>query len=615
MTSTSLSQPVRRAKLPQVGLHALLRLVNTASLASVRRVVACGLLGLLLVPATEARRRQRPGDDLSPIVPEHQCVAEVRSTAGVVVANTREAAAAGARILREGGNAIDAAVAAALALGVSEAEASGLGGQAWMVIHMADGRDISLDGSGKVPELVKPEELQRLKDDDLLFGYKTVATPEAIAVLDQALRQFGTKRVSEVMAPAIELADSGVRLTPHQRAVLLSFGWRMRSNPTLRDIFFDASLDEWEPDHLFCMDEVASTMRRLARHGFRDFYAGGIGNAIDADMQANGGYLRKSDLARVRAAERMPVRGRYRGLEVVSFPDPGGGAAVVEALQILDRFPPEMVDSESVDAMVIRLEASRIALYDLYGSWIRGPLASLRMLDPQHAAHRAAMINPHQALRIGEIVGREPVITPRRLHGSTHVSVVDGRGNAVALTLSFNLEFGAGVATAGLGFPYNGTLALFDFDDPDSPGYVRPGAVLKQVAAPTIVLRDGTPFMVLGGPGSGRITSTIVNTIVNVVERHMSAGDAVAYPRVIWNGGGTLPEPFIEMAPPHTDADVAELYSRGYLTLYALRYPARVIDAIAFGGVNLAMFDATTGEAVGAGDPRRSGTAVAGDAP
>ena len=545
------------------------------------------------------------------MVPEQQCVREVRSTAGVVVANTPEAAAAGARILGQGGNAVDAAVATALALGVSETEASGLGGQAWMVVHLADGRDIALDGSGRVPDLVDPHELQRLADDGIQFGYQIVATPDAVAVLDEALRRFGTKSVAEVTAPAIELAEYGVRLTPHQRAVLLSFGWRMRSSLSLRDIFFDEFLDEWGPDHLYCMDEVAFTMRRLARHGFRDFYFGEIADAIDADMQANGGYLRKSDLVRVRPVERMPVRGSYRGVQVISFPDPGGGAAVIEALQILEHFPSKRLDSDSVDAMVTRLEASRLALFDLFGSWTQGPAAEIAMLDPDFAARRAAMINPRRALRDRDITGREAVTTPRRLKGSTHVSVVDRQGNAVALTLSFNLEFGAGVATPGLGFPYNGTLSLFDVDDPASTAYPRPGAVLKQVVAPTILLRGGAPFMVLGGPGSGRITSTIVNTIVNVVDRHMNAADAVTYPRVIWNGGGSQPEPFIELAPPHTDADALELTRRGYLSRYALHYPARVIDAIAFGGVNLAMFDASTGEAVGAGDPRRSGTAVA----
>jgi gamma-glutamyltranspeptidase/glutathione hydrolase len=613
-TSTSLGHRVPSAKLPEGPLGCPLRPLGTASLAGVIYALGCALLGFFLIPPTASARQPRPGDTLSPMVPEHQRAIEVRSTGGVVVANTREAAAAGARILSEGGNAVDAAVATALALGVSETEASGLGGQAWMVIHMADGRDIALDGSGKVPDLVKPQELQRLADEDLLFGYKFVATPEAVAVLDQALRKFGTKSVAEVMAPAIELADYGVRLTPHQDAVLLSFGWRMRSNATLRDIFFNASLDEWESDHIYCMDQVGSTMRRLAQRGFRDFYDGRIADAIDADMRVNGGYLRKSDLAKVQAVERVPASGTYRGLEVISFPDPGGGPAVVEALQILERFAPERVGGDSTDALVIRLEASRLALYDLFASWLLGPTAAPRMLDPQLAARRAAMINPRRALRDRDITGREMVITPRRLHGSTHVSVLDARGDAVALTLSYNVEFGAAVATPGLGFPYNATLSVVDFDNPTSPRYARPGTVPKEVVSPTILLRDGKPFMVLGGPGSGRITSTIANTIVNVVDRHMTAGDAVAHPRVLWSAS-SQPAPYVEMAYPFSDAAVAELNKRGYPSVYVLRYPARVIDAIAFGGVNLAMYDSLTGEAVGAGDPRRAGTAVAAGKP
>ncbi len=575
-------------------------------------VVALALAGMILLPATAAARRPRPGDVLSPMAAEAPRATEVRGRRGVVVANTPEAAAAGARVLDQGGNAVDAAVATAFALGVTEAEASGLGGMAWMLIHTADGRDVAIDGSGFAPELVDPEELRQLEDEGLAVGYETVAAPGAVAVLDQALRRFGTKTVAKVIAPAIELADSGVRLPPHQQAVLYSYGWRLLGSPTLVDIFFDQELDAWDPEHLFCMDAVASTMRRLARDGLRDFYLGTIADAIDADMRANGGFLRKSDLLRVRAPELPPVRGRYRGLEVLSFPDPGGGAAVIEALQILDRFPANAIDGDSVDAVVIRLEASRIALLDLYRAWPSGPLEVIQMLEPALAARRAALIDPRRALRDTQIVGKEMVVSPRKMPGSTHVSVVDGRGNAVSLSLTYNLEFGAGVATPGLGFPYNATLSLFDVDNRDDPRYVRAGAVIKQIASPTIVLRDGAPFMVLGSPGSGRITSAIVNTIVNVVDRRMSAADAVEYPRVIWNGAGSQPGPYLELAPPYTESDVAELKRRGYPAPYALHYPARVIDAIVFGGVNLAMFDPSTGEAIGAGDPRRAGTAVAG---
>jgi len=545
-------------------------------------------------------------------LPEVLRTSEVRSGNGVVVANTREAAAAGARLLRAGGNAIDAAVAAALALGVSEAEASGLGGNAWILIHLANGRDLAIDGSAVVPLGVKPEELQRQLDDGVEFGYKTVAAPGGLAALAYALERYGTRTFADVIAPAVEIADLGYRLPPHELAVVGAFGWKLRSNATLRDIFLSPSLEAWGAQHLYCMDELAATMRRLGLRGARDFYTGEVADAIDADMRANEGSLRKADLELVRPVERTPVRGRYRGLDAISFPFPGGGGAVIEALHILDRFPRATLDSDSLNGTMIRLEAARIALYDLYVSWAVGPSEALRMLEPQRAAQRAAQIRPERALRVREILGREP--TPPRQKGSTHVSVLDRDGNAVAMSLTFNEEFGACVATPGLGFPYNATLAFYDPGKPGTILFPRRGNVLPHTMSPTMLLRGGKPFMVLGGPGTGRITSSIVNTIVNVVDRRMGAAEAVSDPRVLWDSAKS-PRVAIEMAAPHTDTDVAELSRRGFSEAYTLRFPPRPIDLLYFGGVNLAMFDGETGEAVGAGDPRRAGVAVGGDTP
>jgi gamma-glutamyltranspeptidase/glutathione hydrolase len=537
---------------------------------------------------------------------------EVRSANGIVVANTREAASAGARLLQAGGNAIDAAVAAALALGVSEAEASGIGGNAWILIHLAQGQDLAIDGSAVVPVRVKPEELQRQIDDGVEFGYKTVAAPGGLAALAYVLQRYGTKSLAQVMAPAIEIAEFGYRLPPHELSVVATFGWKLRSNATLRDIFLNPSLEPWGSDHLYCMDELAATLRRLAAAGARDFYTGEVADAIDADMRANEGFLRKSDLAAVRPVGRTPLRGTYRGLDLISFPSPGGGGAVVEALQILDRFPREALDSDSLNSIMIRLEAVRIALYDLNVSWAVGPLEALRMLEPQRAARRAAQIRPERALGVREILSREFVSL--RHEGSTHVSVIDRAGNAVAMSLTFNEEFGACVATPGLGFPYNATLAFYDPSKPGTFLFPRTGNVLPHTMAPTMVLRGGKPLMVLGGPGTGRITSSIVNIIANVVDRRMGAAEALSAPRVLWDGTAR-PRVAIEMTAPHTDADVSELSRRGFSEIYTLRFPPRPIDLLYFGGVNLAMLDPTTGVAVGAGDPRRAGAAVGGDSP
>jgi len=271
-----------------------------------------------------------------------------------------------------------------------------------------------------------------------------------------------------------------------------------------------------------------------------------------------------------------------------------------------------MIAAHAADTMVILTEAVRIALYDLYAAQTGGPLETLRMLDPRWSARRAAQIRPARALRLGEILERD--VVPPRFEGSTHLSVIDREGNAVALSLTFNEEFGACVATPGLGFPYNATLALYENGSPRSPLYPNPGKVLPHTMAPTMVLHGGVPLLVLGGPGSMRITSSIVGAIVNVIDRGLSPAQAVSEPRLLWDGSRS-PKVFIEMAAPNTDDDVAELIRRGFRDIYTLCFPPRPIDLLAFGGVNLATYDPATGEVTGVGDPRRAGVAVAGDAP
>ena len=578
--------------------------------ATLRRVaLAASVLGSLAA----GDLKDTPEMDKSARVDELACATEARGLRGVVVANTREAAEAGARVLRRGGNAVDAAVATAFALGISETEASGLGGQAWMLIHRAGGDDVAIDGSGVAPAQFDIEQVRRLRDGAAPpVGYASIATPGGLAALDLALRAYGTMHLDQVIEPALEVANEGVRLTLHQQAILVSFGLRMRSSPPLRDVFLDGDGEPWGPGHLYCLDEVAATLRRLARRGVADFYAGRTADAIDADMRANGGFVRKSDLERIRPVVLPPVRGRFRGYDVIASPAPAGGPAIVEALQILDRFPREAIASDATDAIVTRVEAARIAVYDYLAAWCMGPGYLERTVQVGHAISRAGMIDPSHAATVRAILGRDLVL--RRRDGTSQVSVIDSQGNAVSLTVTFHGEFGACVATPGLGFPYNNTLATYDLEEPRNPDYLRPGAVVRNLAAPTMLLRDGSPFLVLGGPGSGRVTSSIVETVVNVVDRRMGAADAVSSARVLWNGGSGA-EPFIEVAPPFTDRDVAELNRRGFKKAYALTFPARVIDLIAFGGVNLAMLDPTTGELVGAGDPRRAGTAVVADSP
>jgi gamma-glutamyltranspeptidase / glutathione hydrolase len=548
------------------------------------------------------------------VLPPELCTVEVRGHGGVVVANTQEAAEAGARMLREGGNAIDAAVAASFALGVTETEGSGLGGSAWMVIHLADGRNVVLDGAAAVPLLVgNVQDGRELPEPEVSCGYGRwmVAAPASLALNQVALDRFGTKRLADTLVPAIELAETGVRMAPHLRPMVVKVIDRLRNSETLSRIFLDADLEPWGPDHVFCLEELAHTLRRLARDGSRDFYTGAIADEIDADMRTHGGFLRKLDLARVHPIERAPLRGTYRGLEVLSLPSPGGGATLIEALNILSCFPSELLAADGVARAMLTVEATRLAIAD-FSQHVPSSLATdLGMIAPEHARGRAGLIRLDRAMGEREL-GR---VHPPQQESTTEVSVLDAQGNAVALTQSCTYEFGACVATPGLGFPYNANLKLFNWQDSRSNSFPRPGRVLPNTCAPTIVLRDGRPLLVLGSPGSLRITGAIVDVIVNVADRGMSVADAVAAPRVIWDAGHRSPGVHVEMAGTDADLQVSELRRRGFADFVLLELPTATNDLVDFGCVNTASIDPRTGEIIGVGDPRRGGAAAVGPPP
>ena len=568
--------------------------------------LACAAASICAVPAAGQASAAGERDAAKGQPPQLQTI-EVRSEHGVVACASAGAALAGARVLGAGGNAIDAAVAAAFALGVGEPGASGLGGQTYMLVCLADGRCIAIDGSAVAPQRVSRYELKLLADAGRLHGHRTVATPATVAALAHALDRFGTLSLAEAIAPAIDLADAGVAFGAAQRTYVEGYLDKLRESPYLADMLLRDGLYPWEPEHTFCLTDLAGTLRRIAAGGPAAFYTGAIADSIVDDMIANGGWLRRDDLERVRAREVEPYRGTYRGHEIVSFPLPGSGGAVIQALQILDQFPAATLRGDSVEKHFLHLEATRLALADEHRILVPSRHAGRSLVDRSRAGDRARMIRRDRALtpaELGEIDA--PAWSDR---DTTQLSVADRMGNAVSITQTLGRVFGACTATPGLGFPHNDLLEAFDFERPTNRSYLRPLQAPFTSQAPTIVRRGGRPFLVLGSVGSGRITSAIVLAISNVIDGGMGLAEAVAAPRVLWSGSNEV-KLYMEIAGGVDDAVADALQGRGYGNVFRLRFPANQGDVNVFGAVN-AILVGDDGRIVGVGDPRRQGVAIA----
>jgi len=576
---------------------------------SCRLARATGLLAALavagraaaVVPANPDKRPPSAYPPITALVPH---VASSRF--GMVVTNKPEASEAGARVLEAGGNAVDAAVAAALTLGSAEAGSSGIGGQCYLLIRLANGHAVAVDGSVTAPLRAAHAELQQLRDWDYMRGYQMAATPGALAALALAVERYGTRPFAELLAPAIDAAEFGSVGSAQQLAYLEKYTYKLRGSAYLNGLLFTDGFDLRDASYRYCFPDLAATLRRIAALGPREFYVGEIAARIDADMAANGGYLRRDDLARYRPEERQPLRSTYRGYEVLSFPAPGGGAAALATLQILERFPPERLRAGGPDRAHLLLESVRLAQAAANElAWRRAPESLL--LDPQRIGALAGRVRFDRALTAAEVAGRESTVRGEGL--TTHVSVIDRWGNAVSLSQSIGRTFGGKAATPGLGFAYNGLLENYEYLDRSDANYLVPGRRPLTTMAPTILVRDGRPYLVLGTPGTEQIPGAIATVIVDLVDRGMTLAQAVADARPLWGVHDVYPMS-LELFTPADEANGQALLDRGFPQPFVVRLPARAIDVAAFGAVNAVLLDPTTGAMTGVGDPRRQAVAA-----
>jgi gamma-glutamyltranspeptidase/glutathione hydrolase len=503
------------------------------------------------------------------------------SRRGMVATAHSRASEAGAEILADGGNAIDAAVAAAFALGVCEPAASGLGGQTTMLVHLAEQRrTLALDGSSRAPNRTDAAALSRASR---LRGYRATTVPSTPATLAWALRTYGRLPFARVLEPAIRLARKGYRVTALQQA-LTRRELNKLANGSAAPFFLRGGEAPYVAGARHRQPVLAETLARLAEHGIEDFYTGQIAAQIDADMTANDGLIRRDDLAQIPwPIERRPLATRYEGLRIFTFPPPGAGRTLIEMLHVYQQLPPELRKLEAPRGAVALAETIRRAFRDRRD----------RPFDPHFYAQvsEKRMLSADHARRIARRV-------VRRAGGgeTTHLSVMDGGGNVVGLTQSIERVYGAAVATPGLGFLYNNYMSAFETEDISHPYYLRPNAAPWASVAPTIVFSGRRPWVVLGSPGSERITPSILQVLLRLPTHTPLA--AVDAPRLFCSLDG-----LVSLEASRMRDDIPE-------ALLAAGFEIQRRDPYSFylGCVQLVMRDGD--ELVGVADPRRDGSAA-----
>lgn len=448
-------------------------------------------------------------------LPEAQKLAA--SKHGMIATAHYLATEAGVKILQEGGNAIDAAVAAAFALGVCEPAASGLGGQSMLLIYDASSRrKIALDGSSRAPHRVPPGELPR---DQRFRGHLATTVPSTPAALGYALKTYGSLPLSRLLEPAIRIAEQGYPVSQLQHDLTKREREHLTLGTAARFFLKDGK-------HLYRVGEkirqpiLADTLRRLAQAGVEDFYHGEIAQAIVRDMASHDGLIQEDDLAQIPwPIERRPLATWFHEHRVFTMGPPGAGRVLIEMLNVLDRFAIERWHPDTPEGALLLAEVIRRGQMDRkdrpYDPQYYPQISGGRMTNPDYAKEVAAEIIDEIQTGKGE---------------TTHLSVIDSQGNAVGLTQSIERVYGSYCASPELGFLYNNYMSAFEYNNIKHPYYLRPNAAPWGSVAPTIVFRGRKPWAVLGSPGSERIASTVAQVLLHL--KTESPFDAVDAPRL-----------------------------------------------------------------------------------
>ncbi len=519
----------------------------------------------------------------------------------MVVTNHPLASAAGAEMLAAGGNAVDAVVACFFALSVVEPMMVGIFGGGMAHFRFADGRHTILDGMGAAPAAARADLYRPISDTpgpDYLetaerennLGPKAVCVPGTLKGWCEALERFGTLPLADVMAPAIRHAAAGFRVTPYLADCIGDAAMDMARDPAIAAIFMPGGMPLKAGERLVQSD-YAETLRLIARDGPSALYGGTLGRRVADYMAASGGLITLADLTEYRTIERQPVRGTYRGYEIVGPPPPASsGVHIVEMLNILESFDVAAMGFGTVETAHLLAEALKIAFADRRvatadPAFVKVPVE--RLIDKGYAAERARRID------LDRVQAWSADVAPVESANTTHVTVADGQGNVVASTQTINSLFGARIVVPGTGMVLNNYMHLFD----PHPGHVQslaPGKRVTTSMSPMMALRDGKLRWALGLPGGLRIFGSAMQALVNLIDHGMALQEAVEAPR-LWTQGQAL--------------ELEAGFGEGVRTGLAARGHAAVSVPAVGGGMNAIEF-ADDGTMTGAGCWRADGTAI-----
>ncbi len=564
------------------------------------------------------------------IIPAFASMQPVHAPHGIVVSAHELATRAGVEIMQAGGNAVDAAVATGFALAVVHPAAGNLGGGGFMLIRLADGKTHFLDYREKAPAAATPDMYLDAQGNVLEgaseYGYKSIGVPGSVAGMVYAEQKFGKLTLKQVMAPAIRLAREGYALSWGEARDL--HDKHLAEFAESRRIF-QRDGNYYQLGEIFRQPELARTLERIVAKP-DDFYHGRLAQELAAAMQKGGGLITVDDLAHYEVKEREPIRGTYRGYEVISAPPPSsGGTVLLESLNILEGYDLAKLGDRSAESIHFTTEAFRRAFFDraeFLGDPDFAKIPVAQLIDKKYGAAWRDSIGNARATASRDL--RRPAIfteleqyamvhpQPLGFHESphtTHYSVVDAEGNAVAVTTTINDWFGSRVTADGLGFLMNDEMDDFSAKPgvPNADGLIQgaanaigPGKRPLSSMTPTIVVHAGKTFLVLGSPGSSKIITTVANVLMGVVDYGMNIQEAVDAPRF---HNQWLPD-VLNVEQWFSPDTVQVLQKMGYNVEFGLHDGEDVSPY--WSEAECIAIDPKTGERLGASDYRTNGRAV-----